>query len=78
MRLVRQGVPPEVADAVVVESAYNPHAVGTVGEIGLMQVRPTTAAMLGHTGAIADLHEPSTNREDPPAFLPRGLSAASA
>jgi hypothetical protein len=44
-----------------VESAYNPHAVGTVGEIGLMQVRPTTAAMLGHRGTIADLHEPSTN-----------------
>lgn len=67
MRLVRQeaqqrGVPPEVADAVAqVESAYNPHAVGTVGEVGLMQVRPTTAAMLGHSGTIADLHEPSTN-----------------
>ena len=66
-RLVRQeaqqrGVPPEVADAVAqVESAYNPHAVGTVGEVGLMQVRPTTAAMLGHSGTIADLHEPSTN-----------------
>jgi hypothetical protein len=55
MRLVRQeaqqrGVPLEVADAVAqVESAYNPHAVGTGGEIGLMQVRPTTAAMLGHS-----------------------------
>ena len=67
MRLVRQeaqqrGVPPEVADAIAqVESAYNPHAVGTVGEVGLMQVRPTTAAMLGHRGTIADLHEPSTN-----------------
>ncbi len=67
MRLVRQealqrGVPPEVADAVAqVESAYNPHAVGTVGEIGLMQVRPTTATMLGHSGTIADLLEPSTN-----------------
>src|SRR3954451_1474317 len=67
MRLVRQeaqqrGVPPEVADAVAqVESAYNPNAVGTVGEIGLMQVRPSTAAMLGHSGTIADLHEPSTN-----------------
>ena len=67
VRLVRQeaqqrGLPPEVADAVAqVESAYNPNAVGTVGEVGLMQVRPTTAAMLGHTGTIADLHEPSAN-----------------
>ena len=65
--LVRQeaqqrGLPAEVADAVAqVESAYNPNAVGTVGEVGLMQVRPTTAAMLGHSGTIADLHEPSTN-----------------
>jgi soluble lytic murein transglycosylase-like protein len=67
VRLVRQeaqqrGLPPEVADAVaLVESAYNPNAVGTVGEVGLMQVRPTTAAMLGHSGTVADLHEPSTN-----------------
>jgi hypothetical protein len=67
VRLVRQeaqqrGLPPEVADAVTqVESAYNPNAVGTVGEVGLMQVRPTTAAMLGHSGTIAELHEPSTN-----------------
>jgi hypothetical protein len=67
VRLVRQeaqqrGLPAEVADAVAqVESAYNPNAVGTVGEVGLMQVRPTTAAMLGHSGTIADLHEPSTN-----------------
>jgi Transglycosylase SLT domain len=67
VRLVRQeaqqrGLPPEVADAVAqVESAYNPNAVGTVGEVGLMQVRPTTAAMLGHSRAMADLHEPSTN-----------------
>jgi len=67
VRLVRQeaqqrGLPPEVAEAVAqVESAYNPNAVGAVGEVGLMQVRPTTAAMLGHSGTIADLHEPSTN-----------------
>jgi hypothetical protein len=67
VRLVRQeaqqrGLPPEVADAVAqVESAYNPNAVGTVGEVGLMQVRPTTAAMLGHSGTITDLYEPSTN-----------------
>src|SRR5215204_3990887 len=67
VRLVRQeaqqrGLPAEVADAVApVESASNPNAVGTVGEFGLMQVRPTTAAMLGHSGTIADLHEPSTN-----------------
>jgi hypothetical protein len=67
VRLVRQeaqqrGLPAELADAVAqVESAYNPNAVGTVGEVGLMQVRPTTAAMLGHSGTVAELHEPRTN-----------------
>jgi Transglycosylase SLT domain len=67
LRLVRReaearGLPPEIADAVaLVESAYSPNAVGTVGEVGLMQVRPTTAAMLGYNGTVADLHEPSTN-----------------
>jgi Transglycosylase SLT domain len=57
-----RGLPPEVADAVAhVESAYNPNAVGNVGEVGLMQVRASTAVMLGHTGTIAELHEPATN-----------------
>jgi hypothetical protein len=58
----QRGVPPEVADAVVhVESAYDPNAVGAVGEIGLMQVRPETAAVLGYAGTAAGLHEPTTN-----------------
>ncbi|WP_244470750.1 lytic transglycosylase domain-containing protein [Microvirga massiliensis] len=57
-----RGLPPEVADAVAhVESAYDPNAVGAVGEIGLMQVRPETAALLGYTGPVAGLHEPTTN-----------------
>jgi hypothetical protein len=66
-RLIRReaeqrGLPPELADAVVqVESAYDPNAVGAVGEVGLMQVRPSTATMLGYSGTIADLHEPATN-----------------
>jgi hypothetical protein len=57
-----QGLPPDVADAVVqVESAYNPYAVGGVGEVGLMQIRPETAAMLGHRGGLTELFEPATN-----------------
>jgi len=81
MRLVRQeaqqrGVPPEVADAVAqVESAYNPHAVGTVGEVGLMQVRPTTAVLLGHSGTIA---ESTRAKHEHPVWCPlprRGLEA---
>jgi hypothetical protein len=56
------GLPPEVADAVAqVESAYNPGAVGGVGEVGLMQIRPTTAAMLGYRGTLNGLFEPETN-----------------
>ena len=44
-----------------VESSYNPRARGDVGEIGLMQVRPATAALLGFTGSLARLAEPATN-----------------
>lgn len=58
----RQGLPPAVADAVAtVESAYNPNAVGGVGEVGLMQVLPSTAVMLGHRGTTAALFDPDTN-----------------
>ncbi|KLK92778.1 hypothetical protein AA309_13170 [Microvirga vignae] len=56
------GLPPAIADAVVrVESSYDPAAIGSVGEIGLMQVRPSTAAMLGFKGTPADLADPETN-----------------
>jgi hypothetical protein len=56
------GVPPALVDAVVwIESRYDPTAVGSIGEIGLMQVRPKTAALLGFQGSSADLAEPQTN-----------------
>jgi hypothetical protein len=52
-------MPPDLADAVAfVESSYNPKAVGSVGEIGLMQIRPETAAMLGYKGDEATLFQP--------------------
>ncbi|MBL8568570.1 MAG: transglycosylase SLT domain-containing protein [Phreatobacter sp.] len=55
-------VPVDLADAVAtVESAYDPHAVGLVDEIGLMQVRPAIARQLGFEGTIQDLFEPETN-----------------
>ncbi|MFD1332792.1 transglycosylase SLT domain-containing protein [Methylopila musalis] len=57
-----RGLPPEVADAVAhIESGYDPAAVGGVGEIGLMQIRPETAAMLGHGGGALGLFDPKTN-----------------
>jgi len=57
-----EGLPPDVADAVAyVESSYNPKAVGSVGEVGLMQIRPQTAAMLGYDGDVASLFQPEIN-----------------
>ncbi|HVI29840.1 lytic transglycosylase domain-containing protein [Hansschlegelia sp.] len=59
---VGQGVPPELAEAVAeIESGYSPSAVGGVGEIGLMQIRPPTAEMLGHSGGALGLFDPATN-----------------
>jgi soluble lytic murein transglycosylase-like protein len=56
------GLPADIADAVVhVESDYNPATIGSVGEIGLMQVRPETAAMLGFRGSNDDLAKPEIN-----------------
>jgi Transglycosylase SLT domain len=70
-------LPPDVADAVVqVESAYDPGAVGGVGEVGLMQIRPTTAAMLGYRGTLAGLFEPETNIRYGVAYLGRAWQLA--
>ncbi len=58
----REGLAPEIAEAVMaVESGYNPAAIGGVGEIGLMQILPSTARMLGFVGSNADLAVPATN-----------------
>ena len=55
-------MPWEIADAVMsVESGYNPAAIGTSGEIGLMQILPSTARVLGFSGTDADLAVPETN-----------------
>lgn len=57
-----QGLPPELAEAVAtVESGFDPRAVGGVGEIGLMQVLPSTARMLGFAEPLPKLFEPETN-----------------
>ncbi len=71
------GLPAEIADAVAqVESAYNPGAVGGVGEVGLMQIRPTTAAMLGYRGALNGLLEPETNIRYGVMYLARAWQLA--
>jgi hypothetical protein len=58
----KTGLPADIADAVVkVESNYNPAVIGGVGEIGLMQIRPETAAMLGFRGSNEELARPENN-----------------
>jgi soluble lytic murein transglycosylase-like protein len=56
------GVPVDLAHAVVkVESNFNPKARGSAGEIGLMQIKPATARMMGYTGGKGGLFDPETN-----------------
>jgi len=58
----RLGMPAAIADAVTrVESGYDPTAISNKGAVGLMQVMPATARMLGFQGALADLFIPETN-----------------
>jgi hypothetical protein len=71
------GLPPEVAEAVMaVESGYNPDAIGGVGEIGLMQILPSTAAMLGFRGSLAELAVPETNIRYGVTYLARAWHLA--
>jgi hypothetical protein len=73
----RQGVPPELADAVaMVETGYTENAIGTSGEIGLMQVMPSTAAMLGFAGSSTDLFKPETNIHYGVAYLARAWASS--
>lgn len=56
------GLPPALLDAVMaVESHYNPAVIGFDGEIGLMQVLPSTARMMGFAGTDAQLAAPEIN-----------------
>src|SRR5262249_9354278 len=58
----QQGLVAEIAEAVMaVESGFNPGATGAAGEIGLMQILPSTRRMLGFGGSHADLAVPGTN-----------------
>ena len=56
------GVPARLAHAVIrVESNFRPNARGSAGEIGLMQVKPATARMMGYSGSAKGLYHPETN-----------------
>jgi soluble lytic murein transglycosylase-like protein len=66
----KNGLPPDIADSVAaIESGYDPSVVGGAGEIGLMQVLPGTAAMLGFKGDLAELAKPEVNIRFGVAYL---------
>jgi soluble lytic murein transglycosylase-like protein len=57
-----EGVPPDLAEAVAfVESRFSTSAVGSVGEVGLMQIRFTTAQQMGFLGGIEELFDADEN-----------------
>ena len=73
----QRGLPAALADAVAqVESRYDPKAVGSLGEVGLMQIRPRTAALLGYKGEAIGLAEPETNVRLGVAYLTRAWQLA--
>ncbi len=58
----RRAVPPALAAAVAsIESGWDPNARGSSGEVGLMQIMPATAQMLGFQGTLEQLADPETN-----------------
>ena len=58
----RTGLDPALIDAVMaIESNYQVNTMGAAGEIGLMQVLPSTAKLLGFRGDDSELAEPATN-----------------
>lgn len=58
----KHGIPVALARAVVrVESNFRPNVRGSAGEIGLMQIKPATARMLGYSGSAKGLYDPETN-----------------
>jgi soluble lytic murein transglycosylase-like protein len=58
----QMGISVSLAHAIVrIESNYRPLARGMHGEVGLMQIKPSTARLMGYTGSISDLYDPETN-----------------
>lgn len=56
------GVPLDLAKAVVrVESNFRVNARGRAGEVGLMQIKHSTARAMGYGGSTKGLYDPDTN-----------------
>lgn len=61
---LKYDMPEDLIHAVVyTESNYNYRLRGSVGEVGLMQIRPATARMLGYSGTVRGLYSPDVNLE---------------
>jgi soluble lytic murein transglycosylase-like protein len=58
----QHGISEALAHAVVtVESNFRPNVTGAAGEIGLMQLKLSTARMMGYSGSAKALYDPETN-----------------
>lgn len=56
------GLPVALARAVVrTESNFRVNARGRAGEVGLMQIKPSTARAMGYSGSTKALYNPDTN-----------------
>lgn len=56
------GIPADFVRAVIrIESDWDASLTGHAGEIGLMQIKPSTARAIGYTGTDEALYEPDTN-----------------
>ena len=59
---LENGISIDLAHAVVtVESNYKPYSRGSAGEVGLMQIKPATAKLMGYKGSSTGLFDPETN-----------------
>jgi soluble lytic murein transglycosylase-like protein len=72
------GVPAPLAHAIVrLESNYRAGARGRAGEIGLMQIKHSTARGMGYTGSAKGLYDPETNIKFGMKYLAKALSLGS-
>lgn len=53
--------PPIIAAVIEVESGGMPDSTGTVGEIGLVQIKCDTARQMGYQGECKTLYQPALN-----------------